>query len=131
MSYTPEMVALLLPAVWDSGVTQVRNPHEPDPDMPKVKADPKLSGTILAMLADIRSAWKCAPLVHEDRVALFLTYAVDWSQQEVADVSVVDRSTVSRRLARGLNILLFTLNGKEWEDNDEGEVDDGTTTTMA
>lgn len=124
MSYTPEVVVLLMPAVWDTTITQVRSPYEPDPDMPKVKADPKLSGTVMAMLADVRSAWRKAPLMHEDRVALFLTYAVDWSQQEIADVSVVDQSTISRRLARGLNIMLFTLNGKEWEDTDEVSEDE-------
>lgn len=124
MSYTPELVVRLLPAVWDQTITQVTNPTAPDPDMPSPKADPKLSGTILAMLADIRSAWRKAPLVHEDRKALFLTYALDWSQQEVADVSVVDQSTISRRLSRGLGILLLHLNGKEWEDTDEVNEDE-------
>lgn len=123
LSYTPELVAVLMPAVWDSTVTTVSNPTAPDPDMPKVKSDPKLSGTVLAMLADIRSAWKKAPLLHEDRVALFLTYAVDWSQQEIADASVVDQSSVSRRLARGMNVMLFTLNGKPYEDGDEEDED--------
>lgn len=121
MSYTPEMVAVLLPAVWDNTVTKVNNPHAPDPDMPKVKADPKLSGTVLAMLADIRSAWKKAPLEVEDRKAMFLTYALDWSQQEVADVSAVTQQSVSNRLARGMAIVLFTLNGKAWEDADEDD----------
>lgn len=113
MSYTPELVDRLLPAVWDYSIVQVSNPTAPDPDMPKVKQDPKLSGTILAMLADIRSAWRKAPLVHEDRVALLLTYAFDWSQQEIADISSVSQRSVSSRLARGTGILLFTLNGKE------------------
>lgn len=114
------MVALLLPAVWDYNIG-VKNPTAADPDMPKVKADPKTTGTTMAMLADMRSAWSRAPLLKDDRDALFLTYAVDWSQQEIADRRTVDQSTVSRSLARGMSLLLFTLNGKEWKDEDEDE----------
>lgn len=125
MSYTPELVDRLLPAVWDYTITQVANPTAPDPDMPKVKQDPKLSGTILAMLADIRSAWRTAPLLHEDRVALFLTHAFDWSQQEVADISSVSQQSVSIRLSRGIGVILHTLNGKPYEDGDEIEEDEG------
>lgn len=125
MSYSPEMVAQLLPAVWDSTITHIDSPTCPDSDMPRQRPDPKLGGTMLALLADIRWAWRKAPLSHEDRVALFLTYGLDWSQQEVGDLDRSCRQTVAGRNSRGLGILLFTLNGKEWEDTDDSSNDDG------
>lgn len=120
--YTPELAVQLLPAVWDETYAYgMANPGAPDPDMPRSKADPKIGGTIFAHLADIRWAWSKAPLLHEDRQALFLTHCLDWSQQEISDVQSVDRSSVSRRLSRGLGVLLLALNGKEWQDGDDAD----------
>ena len=121
MSYTPELVAQLMPAIWDMSIVKVDNPRAPDPDMPKVKADPKVSGTVLALLADIRIAWATAPILPEDRQALLLTYGLDWSQQEIADIQAGTQQAVSRQLARGIAVILFWLNGKPWEDGDENE----------
>lgn len=125
MSYTPEMVVQLLPAVWDSTITKIESPSAPDKDMPRQRPDPKIGGTMLALLADIRIAWVSAPLLWEDRIALLLTHGLDWSQQEVGDVSTVSQQSVSLRLSRGLGVLLKELNGKEWEDGDDADEDEG------
>lgn len=126
MSYTPELVVRLLPAVWDQTIVAVDNPMSPDPDMPKVKSDPKLSGTILAMLADIRSAWKDAPLLLVDRQTLLLTYGLDWVWYDVAHCTGTERqATVSERNSRGLGVLLHTLNGKEWNNDTDVTEDEG------
>ena len=127
MTYTREVVEHLLPAVWDetSGYG-IRNPMTPDPDMPKAAVDKSHSGVLYAHLADIRSAWRRAPLLADERRALLLRYGLDLTDKSAGQVLDVERSVVSRRITRGVGRLVAHLNGTEDSDDEryDGHDDD-------
>ena len=54
--YDRTSIEALLPTVWHDHSWGLRNETAPDPDMPRAKTDPSHSGTLVAMLADIRKA---------------------------------------------------------------------------
>lgn len=115
--YDRLLVEQLLPAVWDDDFAYgMRNPTAPDPDMPKVKANPKTAGTLYAHLADIKAGWARAPLPEEERRALFMRYGLDWPQKHIARHEGAAESTTSERLARGVGRIVAALNGDTYEE---------------
>ncbi|ONI83528.1 hypothetical protein ALI22I_34115 [Saccharothrix sp. ALI-22-I] len=112
MTYTPEQVERLLPTVWGGTWAWGRqNPQAPDPDMPRATSVASQGGTYWAHLADIRMAWRTAwALTREMRVALLLTYGWGWTQEEIAEHEQVSQRAISKRIARGLELLAYAMN---------------------
>ncbi|XVS66049.1 sigma factor-like helix-turn-helix DNA-binding protein [Actinosynnema sp. CA-299493] len=112
MTYTPEQVERLLPTVWGgTWAWGMQNPQAPDPDMPRATSVASQSGTYWAHLADIRTAWQRTFLTRELRAALLLTYGWGWTQEEIAEHEHVSQRAISKRIARGLELLTNHLNG--------------------
>lgn len=112
MTYTPEQVERLLPTVWGgTWAWGQQNPHVPDPDMPRATSVASHSGTYWAHLADIRTAWEQTFLTREQRAVLLLSFGCGWTQEEIAKQEQVSQRAVSKRIARGLELLVVRLNG--------------------
>ncbi|WP_159795566.1 hypothetical protein [Puerhibacterium puerhi] len=66
--YTSELVTLLLPYLWEGSIPNgIASPYEADPDMPRGSADPSHTGTWMAMVADVRTAWEEPVLTPTER----------------------------------------------------------------
>ncbi|WP_329793914.1 sigma factor-like helix-turn-helix DNA-binding protein [Lentzea sp. DG1S-22] len=78
--------------------------------MPRASSVASHAGTYWAHLADISSAWHKTYLTRELRVALFLTHACGWTQEEIAKHEQVSQRAISKRLTRGLELLTNHLN---------------------
>jgi DNA-directed RNA polymerase specialized sigma24 family protein len=116
-AYDRRLVEHLLPAVWDvEAAYGIRNPQAPDADMPKAATDPKTASTLFAHLADIRRGWATAPLSLGERRALFLRFALDWSNALIAAHDGVTDRAVRYRLERGVGKLAAWLNGNNYVD---------------
>jgi DNA-directed RNA polymerase specialized sigma24 family protein len=123
MAYNRALVEHLLPAVWDQDAAYgIRNPHAPDHDMPKARPNPKTGNTIAAHLADIRSAWRKAPISPEEQRALFMRFCLDWEYGDIGRHDGVHKSTAQRRCESGVGRITAWLNGDEYVagyDNDD------------
>ena len=123
ITYKRPLVEQLLPAVWDQSYAfGMENPMAPDPDMPKVKPDPKVGGTIYAHLADIRNAWARAEVPQLERQALLLHYALGWTDAEIGRHGGYVKGTIVARRERGVGRLAAFLNGVPY-DEDNHEID--------
>ncbi|MEU4155665.1 hypothetical protein [Actinoplanes sp. NPDC026670] len=120
MSYTRELVERLLPAVWDRWFVYsgLDNPYKPDPDMPKVKANPKTGNTIYAYLTDIHAGWKYAPLSLAERRALFLRFGLDLTLVRVGDQLGMRKQSAAELVDAGVGRLAAYLNGDDEDDED-------------
>lgn len=122
--YDRELVERLIPAVWDDSYAYgMSNPYEPAPDMPRSKPDPKIGGTIFAHLADIRIAWQRADVPQVQRQALLLRFGLDWTVQDVATNQGTSKSTAHERIEQGVGRLVAYLNGKTYQDYEDGDGD--------
>lgn len=120
MSYDRRAVEHLLPAVWSEVAAYgIQRDDLPDPGMPKAKSNPAHSNTLYAMLADIRQAWKRAPVPFPERQALFAVYALGLTHAEAGHLIECGRSTVSERTVRGVGRITAWLNGDVYDDNYE------------
>ncbi|XVV02736.1 sigma factor-like helix-turn-helix DNA-binding protein [Actinosynnema sp. CA-248983] len=118
MTYTPDQVERILPTVWGgTWAWGMQNPQAPDPDMPRATSVASQSGAYWAHLADISTAWHDTFLTRELRVALFLTHACGWTQEEISELEQVSQRAISKRLARGLELLTNHLNGTAREED--------------
>ncbi|WP_263729920.1 hypothetical protein [Cellulomonas sp. SG140] len=114
MAYTPAVVETALPAIWDeSMLAGVQGERGPSPDMPKASSDPSHSGTHMAHVADLRRAWRDAPLALAERRALFLKLSIGLTEQEIGSHEGCTQQAISHRLIRGLEKLTAHLNGRE------------------
>jgi DNA-directed RNA polymerase specialized sigma24 family protein len=112
--YSRELVEQLLPAVWDSSLAfGMTNPNAPDPDMPRATIDVSHGCTLYAHLADIRSAWKRAPLTLKERRALLLRYGLGWEHREIGAHEGVSRQAITARLDAAVGRLRDHLNGAQ------------------
>lgn len=89
------------------------------PRAPRGSSDPRRASDLLDTLADIRRAWRIAPLPRHERVALFLAYGAGWRTREIADYLGAPRRTVSEWMSRGVGRIVRVLAGGSGED--EGE----------
>ena len=71
-TYTRADVEDLLAYIFNGG--RWRREDDPDPDMPKAKANPSHLGGNLAEMIDIKRAWNSCYVVLRDREALYLHY---------------------------------------------------------
>lgn len=115
MTYSEAMVESLLPSVFDRTYAWgVQNDSAPDPDMPKSKyKSPKEATTYWCHLIDIRIAWANAPIFLPEKRALFLYYALGWTQAEIGVREGVSHVAINKRLAKGTRILADWLNA-DW-----------------
>jgi len=119
-AYDRRLVEHLLPAVWDAEAAfGIRNPQAPDADMPKGTVDKKAAGILFVHLANIRAAWKGCELSLGERRALFLRYALDWPDDQIAARDGVTDRAVRYRLERGVGKLAAWLNGCDYVDGYE------------
>jgi hypothetical protein len=123
VSYTRELVERLLPAVWDREFVYsgLDNPYRPDPDMPKVAANPKTGNTIYAYLADIHAGWRMAPLRPVERKALFLRFGLDLKQSHVGTMLCIRRQSAAEHIDSGVGRITDYLNGDDASTVEEGE----------
>lgn len=118
-NYQRDEVKRLLPLVWNESYAawgNIEKPTRPDVDMPTATADPSHGNTLWALYADIRNAWKLAPLTLKEKRALFMRYAADWTEQEIGDHEGVTHRAVSYRIERGEGKLTAWLNGDKYVD---------------
>lgn len=112
MTYSEAMVESLLPSVFDRTYAWgVQSDSTPDPDMPKAKyKSPKEATTFWCYLIDIRIAWDHAPITFKEKRALFLHYALGWTQEEIGRHELVSQQAANKRLTKGLRTLADWLN---------------------
>lgn len=117
MSYTRELVEQLLPAAWDDlfALNGLDSPYRPDPDMPRVAANPKTGNTIYAMLADIRTAWRMAPLSTNESTALRLRFRDDYSKSEIGTAMGMKRQSATEYIDSGVGRIAAYLNGEDYD----------------
>lgn len=125
-AYNRALVEFILQSCWDPEAAYgVRNPYVADADMPRAASNPKLQSPLAAHLADIRRAWKQAPLTMPERRAVFLHYGVDMSETETGRFLKLPRQTVQAQLVRGVGKLTAWLNQEAYVDGyDADDVDD-------
>lgn len=110
--YDRELVEALVPGIWDEAYCygmQVEN--APDHDMPRGSTNKATGNVLAAHLADIRSAWKRAPLSLGEKQAIFLVVGQDWTQGEAGRHLNVPQRTISHRVYTGVGKLVALLNG--------------------
>lgn len=127
--YDRELVQRLLPAVWDAMYCYgMQAENAPDADMPRVASSKATGGTLAAHLADIRAGWRKAPLTKRERQCLFLTYGLDCTQRNSAQMLDVDQRTVGRNAESGVGKIVAHLNGDtrlaDWLAVTSEEIDD-------
>jgi hypothetical protein len=84
--------------------------------MPKGTVDRRRADVLFAHIADIRRGWAGAQLPSAERQALFLRYAVDAPDDEIASIQGVTGRAVRYRLERAVGKLAAWLNGVEYID---------------
>lgn len=122
--YNRALVEHLAPAIWDPTYAYgMRNPYQPDDDMPKAKPDPKVGGTIFAHLADMRKAWAEADIPQVERQALILRFGFGWTQRNIGFNQGVSQQAAQQRIDRGVGRLVAFLNGKSYREVEDGDGD--------
>lgn len=125
VTYDRQDVERLLPAVWDDKylVDGFRNDAAPDPDMPRGSVDHSKGGGTVVAIADIRQAWKHAPLSLKQRQALLLRYGFDEPVAEAGALLGITKQSMSERCFAGVTVVMRWLNGGDvevgWEEEDE------------
>lgn len=109
--YSRELVEQLLPAVWDhSCAFGMTNPNAPDPDMPRATIDVSHGCTLFAHLADIKAAWRYAPLTLRERRSLLLRFGLGWDHREIGHHEGVSRQAITSRLETAIGKMRDRLN---------------------
>lgn len=112
--YSRELVEQLLPAVWDRSMAYgMTNPNAPDPDMPGGAIDVSHGCTLYAHLADIKTAWKRAPLTLKEKRAVLLRHGLGWDHREIAELEGVSRKVITVRLDTAVGKMRDHLNGAD------------------
>ncbi|MDX3525044.1 hypothetical protein P1P75_00890 [Streptomyces sp. ID05-39B] len=115
--YDRATVERTLPAVWDpNSAYGMKNDLAPDADMPKGHVDKKKGSNFPAQLADVRRAWEVAPLSLVEKQAVFLHYALDTHDADIASFQGVTDRAVRYRVERGVGKLTAHLNGDRYID---------------
>ena len=128
MTYNRALVEHLMPAVWDTQAAYgMPQQVEVDVEMRsfRSKPNPKTGNNLPAYLADIRRAWKKAPLSNDECRALFTRYCLGLTDREAGRLLDVPHRTVSYRAESGVGRITAWLNGDEYSpdyDNDSEEV---------
>lgn len=114
VGYTRELIESLIPAIWDEDFCYgVTSDTAADPDMPRGSTNKAHGSTLLAHIADIKVAWKKAPLRLEEKRALILAFGLDWGQQEIAQELGATQSAISKWITSGTLKLLASLGEDE------------------
>ena len=115
--YDRRLVEAMLPYVFDDSIVWgMKVDTAPDPDMPRGSKDPSKGWNSFAHLVDVRRAWALAGLSDDQRRAVFLHYALDYTEEEAATQLGAPRSTVEYRIERGVGLLAAWLNGSTYVD---------------
>ncbi|AFO10911.1 DNA binding protein [Streptomyces phage phiELB20] len=115
--YNRALVEHILPAVWDGEAAYgIKAEQVPDADMPRGHKDPKKGSPLFAHIADIKAAWKQAPLSLVEQQAVFLRFALDEHDDEIAAFQSVSGRAVRYRVERGVGKLAAHLNGEKYID---------------
>jgi DNA-directed RNA polymerase specialized sigma24 family protein len=126
--YDRALVERLLPAVFDGAAAYgLKNETQPDPDMPKVKANPKHANTLYAHLADMHDAWKWVMrggLSKDEARALVMRYQLDWTYDLMAYHDGRNKSTMQRRCEKGVGKITAFLNGEQYVDGYDAEIEE-------
>lgn len=125
--YDRRTVENLLPTIWDESYAfgLDRDEHAPDPDMPRGSRDVSHGNTLYAYLADMKTAWKHAPMTLRQRRAVFLRHAFGLTEVAIGAHENVSQQAISRRLEGAVGRMTNYLNGDvqvSADDDDESEV---------
>lgn len=127
LNYDRRTVEALLPAVWDREAAYgMKNEEAPDSDMPRAKTNPKQANALWAHLADIRAAWAWAErggVSLDEARALLLRHGLDLTLEEIALREGANKSTIARRVERGVGKIAAHLNGVAYVDGYDEVVD--------
>lgn len=108
--YTRQVVEELLFLVfYPDGRGDLRAPA---PGMPTAKADPALSGTVMAVVADLRNAWGRAGLSLDEKRAMFVTLVLGAGWTGGGRLLGCVRQTVTARVEAGVGKMVEFLNGE-------------------
>lgn len=120
-TYDRDGIEALLPAIWDESYCYglPRASTAPDPSMPKGWTNKSHGNTFWAMLADIKTGWRRAPLTLKERRALLLRFGVGWTEQQIATHEGCSQPTLSVRLTNAVGKVVATINGSEAHVYDE------------
>lgn len=117
--YTRSAVEAALPTIWSDDACRwgIARDYEPDDDMPPPPpSDPSHSHTLWAVIGDVRSAWSNTDLTLKERRAVFLRYALGWTEQDIAAHEGVHQTTAMRRFEAAVGKLTAYLNGERYVD---------------
>ncbi len=116
--YDRALVERLLPMIWDSAFAWGLPVDDtiPDPDMPRKTSNKAEGNNLSAYLADIRYGWNLTPLTLKERKAMFLYFALDELQSDIAAQMGVSQQTISDRITSGVGKIAAFLNGGYYYD---------------
>jgi len=111
--YNADTVKMLLPAVWDESYAYGLPQREdaPDADMPRVAGNKARSNSHWAYIADIKTGWNKTPLTIREKRALFMRYALAWTQEEIANHEGISQQAIAVRINAAVNKITARLNG--------------------
>lgn len=127
--YDRALVERILPAMFDpDGMAWgMKNDQAADADMPKSPVDKKKGSSYLAHLTDVRAAWNhrtAAGLSQDEQRAVWLRFCLDLTVEEAGHILDCHKSSVTRRVERGVGKLCSFLNGERYVDGYDGSADD-------
>ena len=111
--YNADTIKLLLPAVWDESYAYGLPQREdaPDADMPRTAGNKARANSHWAYIADIKTGWNRTPLTLLEKRALFMRYALAWTQQDIAHHEHVSQQAIAKRIDAAVNKITACLNG--------------------
>lgn len=114
-----------MPAVWDGDAAYgIKAEQVPDADMPRGYKDPKKGSPLFVHIADIKQAWKQAPLTLVEKQSLLLRHGLDYGYEEIADVRGVRKQSAQEATERAVGKVTAWLNGEKYIDGYDGLEDE-------
>jgi len=107
--YNAESVEKLLLAFF-TGCWGMKPETAPDDDMPKAKANPKLSGSWMAHKVDIERAWEFCGFAWPEEHALMLRYGREFSVAEVGRAMGLTKNGAQKVIDAAVLDLLDEMN---------------------
>jgi hypothetical protein len=118
VAYARLEVEGLLTALFNGGT--LPNDTQPDPQMPRAKANPSRLNGLAACLIDVGRGWQFAGVEAATREAVELYFGWGWTHGRIALEQGCSTSTARRRCERGVGAVLAVMNGQQFTDDGEG-----------
>jgi hypothetical protein len=86
-----------------------------DPDRRPIFTHPQRGNTVWAELIDVQRGWDGAPLTGKERQTLFLRFAHNWIEEEIAFNQSVSQPAINKRIRAALSKIATHLDTPERE----------------